>query len=602
MKIGTAFVLVGLFLLSIIFMLYIPNLQKEQYQKALSQTDQIVRLTKHQILLVVDYFREYRTFEKDKSKREIENALEKMNMHANIDEAYHFEALKKDLEALHVRFNCSITLLQNGENKLFLPHEKVKKTFDFAPLAFNTWETVDDTKGMCQNSSYALYKTTINAYEVQLSCNTVFEEGYKDIEKDVKKVVQDGFSLSEHLHKGKVYLMWINAHLSEKERNERMDSLENVNNQNYCISKISNVRLPQTGALHVKDLLDVNGTSMLAHTLDNQPTLTWISNIYTNDKEAFVFILSAYEKDFQEEVQTPVMKLVLISIAALLVSILLGFLLFRKWIHKIEILSYTARNVCLGRFNLRSHIKGNDDIGILGEAFDSMLDSIEDNLKHLDHKVQERTHELQASLNIKETLLKEIHHRVKNNLALTINFIKLQRFKIDNAQIQAVLGDIENRIYTMALLHTKLYESENLDSIDLQKYIEELVADIAKSYQISEKIRLHVNVEPIRLNIDYALPCGLLINECVTNAIKHAFDANGGEIQINFTCNDHHAILSICDNGKGLPASMPPLATLKTLGLQLIHTIVTKQLGGSLRRVNENGLKWFFHFTLPIIR
>lgn len=593
---GIAFLLIGLFLLTMIFMLFIPNLQHEQYQKALSQTDQIVRLTKHQILLVVDYFREYRTFEKDKSKREIENALEKMNMHANIDDAYHLEGLKKDLEALHVTFNCNVTLVKNGENELFLPHEKVKRAFDFAPLIFNRWEMVDDTKSMCQNNSYALYKTHIKAHEIQLSCNTVFEEGYKDIEKDVKKVVQDGFSLSEHLHKGKVYLMWINTHLSEEERNERMDSLKNANNENYCISKISNVSLPQTGALHVKDLLDVNDTTMLTHTLDNQPTLTWISNIYTNDKEAFVFILSAYEKDFQDEVQTPVMKLVLISIAALLVSILLGFLLFRKWIHTIEILSYTARNICLGQFNLRSNIKGNDDIGILGEAFDSMLDSIEDNLKHLDQKVQERTHALEASLKTKETLLKEIHHRVKNNLALTINFIKLQRFKIDNAEIQAVLGDIENRIYTMALLHTKLYESDNLDAIDLQKYIEELVADIAQSYRISEKIRLHVNVEQRFLNIDYALPCGLLINECVTNAIKHAFDEKGGEIRIGFTCKDHHAILSIEDNGKGLSA--PPLATLKTLGLQLIHTIVTKQLGGSLQYVNGNGLKWVFHFTL----
>ena len=91
-------------------------MQHEQYQKALSQTDQIVRLTKHQILLVVDYFREYRTFEKDKSKREIENALEKMNMQANIDDTYHSKAMQKDLSLLNERFNCSVSLVKNGEN------------------------------------------------------------------------------------------------------------------------------------------------------------------------------------------------------------------------------------------------------------------------------------------------------------------------------------------------------------------------------------------------------------------------------------------------------------------------------------------------------
>lgn len=556
-------------------------MQHEQYQKALSQTDQIVRLTKHQILLVVDYFREYRTFEKDKSKREIENALEKMNMQANIDDTYHSKAMQKDLSLLNERFNCSVSLVKNGENQFFLAHEKVRKNYNFEHISFNVWKTLDDIQSLCQNTSYSLYKTKIKEYEIHLSCNTAFESNYKDIEKDVKKIVQDGFSLSEHLHKGKVYLMWINTHLTEKELNQRMDKLANENDQNYCISKISNIRVPQTGVLHVKDILDVNDTTNLMHTLDNQPTLTWISNIYTNDKEAFVFILSAYEKDFQEDVQTPVLKLVLISIIALLISILLGFLLFRKWIHKIEILSRTARYICLGNLNLRSHIKGKDDIGILGEAFDSMLDSIEDNLKHLDQKVQERTYALEETLKTKETLLKEIHHRVKNNLALTINFIKLQRYKIDNSEIKAVLSDIENRIYTMALLHTKLYESKNLDSINLKKYIEDLIKDIVQSYHMSNKIILHVNIDPLVLNIDYALPCGLIINECITNAIKHAFDEQGGIINVSLTQNKNHIVLVIADNGKGFCEKFDPFFKTQTLGLQLIHTIATKQTFGS---------------------
>lgn len=595
-KVGTAFLIIALVLLSIIFMLFIPNIQHQQYQKTLAQTDQIVRLTRHQILLVVDYFREYRTFEKDKSKKEIENALEKMNMNATLNTVYSFDTLENELKTLQTRFNCAVTLMDAKGKIVSLPHINVAKSFDFEPLSWETWKTINDTKSICQNTTYALYKTKIKAYEVNLSCNSEFEADYKDIEKDVKKIVQDGFSLSESLHKGKVYLMWVNTRLSEEERYLRFDQLENGNNQNYCISKISNVQTPQTGALRVKDILDTNDTVSLRHTLDNQPAVTWISTIYTNHQEAFVLLLSAYENDIKEKIETPIVNLIIISMIALLISIFLGFLLFRKWIQKIETLSYTARKICLGHFNLRSHIRGKDDIGILGEAFDSMLDSIEDNINNLDQKVKERTLALEESLHTKETLLKEIHHRVKNNLALTMNFIKLQRFKIDNPHIQTVLGDIENRIYTMALLHTKLYESKNLDAIAMQTYVEELVRDIAQSYRLSEKITLQVNVAPLLLSIDYALPCGLIINECITNAIKHAFNEDGGTIHVSLTHNANHFILRIADNGKGFCENVNPFFKTRTLGLQLIRTIATKQLLGNIEYSSSEGLTWLITF------
>jgi len=592
-------VMIALVLLSIVFMLFIPNIQYEQYQKTLSQTEQIVRLTKHQILLVVDYFREYRTFEKDKSKNEIENALEKITMYATLNDTYSFIALEKDLKTLQTRFNCAVTLIHPKGQLVNLPHDKVPKVFDFSPIPWTTWKSISDAKSICQNTTYALYKTKIKEYEVHLSCHSEFESGYKDIEKDVKKIVQDGFSLSEDLHKGKVYLMWVSTRLSEEERNERFDQLANENDQNYCISKISNIRTPQTGALRAKDILDVNDTTSIRHTLDNQPTVTWISTIYTNNQEAFVLILSAYEKDIKEKIETPIVKLIFISVIALLISIFLGFILFRKWIGKIEILSQTARKICLGHFNLRSHVTGKDDIGILGEAFDSMLDSIEDNINNLDQKVQERTFALEESLQAKETLLKEIHHRVKNNLALTMNFIKLQRFKIDNAQIQGVLSDIENRIYTMALLHTKLYESKNLDAINLKAYVEDLVHDIAQSYRLSEKIALQVNVEPLHLSIDYALPCGLMINECITNAIKHAFLNDAGHIMIDIQHLNDQLVLRISDNGTGLPSSLETLLKSKTLGVQLIYTIAVKQLGGTLECLSDHGVTWLIQFHYP---
>lgn len=596
LKAGFAFLCIGLFLLSIIFMLFIPNMKQEQYEKALLQTNQVVRLTKHQILLVVDYFREYRLFERDKAKNEIEHALETMRLKASVDTRYALEALREDVARINQRFNCAIHIEEKGEKRLFLPNARVNKTFDFGSIPSHQWEIRNDTQSLCMSTSYTLYKTNLAGYDVHLSCNAVFDDNDKDIESNVKKIVQDGFSLTSNLHKGKIYLMWINTTMEEGMLHQRMDTLDNTNDQNYCISKISNVTSPQTGALQVNDILDVNETTYLRHILDEQPTLTWISRIYKNEKEAFVFIFSAYEKDFKDDLHMPVMKLVMISIMALLLSIFLGFLLFRTWIRNIEILSMTARNICLGKRTLRSNIKGKDDIGILGEAFDSMLDTLEDHLKNLDQKVEERTLALEESLKTKEMLLKEIHHRVKNNLSLTINFIKLQRYKIDNPQIQAVLGDIENRIYTMALLHTKLYESKNLDSIDMKKYIEELVFDIAHSYPLSHKIILHVNVEKITLAIDDALPCGLIINECVTNAIKHAFGEEGGVIEVSLVEESGHMVLCISDNGKGFSPQMPSLKEAKTLGLQLIHTIVTKQLFGTIVSHSEKGLRWEIAF------
>ena len=597
LKVGFSFLMIALCLLSIIFVLFIPNINHVQYQKAIAQTTQIVRLSNHQILLVVDYFREYRTFEKEKSKKEIETILDKIKMQSEMDDAYGDEALQRDLASINRRFNCSVSSSHEENAPIFLPHDMVKRAFDFEPIALNQWESIDDSRSLCTSLTYFLYKTKIHTHEIRLTCHSEFENGYKDIEKDVKKIVQDGFALSENIHKGKVYLMWISQTIDASEQHKRMDMLQNDNNQAYCISKISNVNVPQTGELSVKEILDINDTTYVKHTLDDQPTLTWISKIYSNDKEVFVFMLSAYEKDFKQQLETPVMKLVMISIAALLISIALGYFLFRKWIKKMDILSSTARKICLGELNLRSHICGKDDIGILGVAFDSMLDSLEDNLKNLDLKVQERTLALEESLKIKEVLLKEIHHRVKNNLSLTINFIKLLRYKIENKEIQTLLSDMENRIYTMSLLHTKLYESENLDSIDMEKYIKELSLDIAQSYGISKQIDLSLHIEKIFFTMDDALPCGLIVNECLTNAFKHAFEGDEGAVAVELKRTPNGIVLRIADNGRGLPYSLDEMTHLKTLGVQLIHTIATKQLSGTIECVNTDGVTWIIHFT-----
>ena len=589
LKIGFGFFVLALFLLTILFILLVPKIQKEQYENALKQTDKMVILTKHQIRLVVEYLQEYGSFEKDKAKNEIENLLETIIMKSTMDVNY--LERDNDLQAITAQYNCSIKVLSPNKHQTLFDNDKVKQTFDFTDVEFNTWKRIDPYDSFCPHPTFMLYKTLLQNDEVQLSCSSYFKNSYKNIEEDVKQIVQEGFSLTHNIHQGKVYLMWLNNKIEQEELNKPIGLIDNTNNKNYCVSKISNFRLPKTGELTLKEILEVEDTKHLRHQLDNKTTLTWISKIYEQDNKSFVFVLSAFEDDFKNNIISPINTLLPISIIALLISILFGFILFKRWIKNIEIVSNTAREICLGKMNSRCNIKGNDDIGILGVAFDSMMDTLEDNIKNLDLKVENRTLELSQLLEAKELLLREIHHRVKNNLSLTINFIKLQKIKLEDIGTKNILTDIENRIYTMALLHTKLYESENLDSINVNKYISELLVEIVSSYDSNNEVEIVLALDEIVLSIDYALPCGLIINEIVTNAFKYAFLNKFGKIKISMYQINQEYILEISDNGVGISSDFC-LEYSESFGLRLVYLIVTTQLNGKIEYYNNQGLNY----------
>lgn len=596
-KIGFSFLLISLFLLTILFILLIPKIEKEQYNNALLQTEKIVLLTKYQIDLVVDYFKYYNIFEKNESKIKISNQIEQIKLKSEFDTKYIEKNLIEDLRNINTNYNCQITLSKNSENILNLKNDKVKKSFDFKNTKYDEWENISLKNNLCPAPSYYLFKTIINNNELKLTCSSYFENSYTNIENDVKEIVQNGFSLSENIHKGKIYLMWINKEIDKNNLDKSLDTINNDNNQNYCVSKISNYRVPKSGELTINDILEVKNTKNIKHKIDNKDTLTWISKIYENENEKFVFVLSAFEDDFINDINSPIVKILPISILALILSILFGYFLFKKWIKDIEKLSTTAKQVCLGKLNFRSNIKGNDDIGILGIAFDSMLDKIEDNIKTLDYKVEERTTELTNSLQSKELLLKEIHHRVKNNLALTINFIKLQKFKINDKNIVNALTSIENRVYTMALLHSKLYESNNLDSINFNIYINQLIKDIQTTFEENLDVSIIIDVEDIFLDIDQAMPCGLIINECVVNALKYAFIDKTGILEIRFKKSNSEYILEIKDNGIGLKKDFK-IEELTSLGLSLVNSIANTQLHGNLEIKKEIGTHLIIKFPL----
>jgi PAS domain S-box-containing protein len=204
---------------------------------------------------------------------------------------------------------------------------------------------------------------------------------------------------------------------------------------------------------------------------------------------------------------------------------------------------------------------------------------------------------LRSSLAEKEILLKEVHHRVKNNLQIISTLLDLQFEKIADEHSLNALKESQDRIKAMALIHEKLYQSSDLASIDFAEYTEKLAYFLFNSYMADpERITLNIDVGPLHLDIDRAIPCGLIINELVSNALKHAFpDARQGEISVRLHAGDDGMIrLTVSDNGTGLPPGVDFRET-STLGMQLV-ILLTKQLAGEIDLCNENGAAFTISF------
>ena len=190
---------------------------------------------------------------------------------------------------------------------------------------------------------------------------------------------------------------------------------------------------------------------------------------------------------------------------------------------------------------------------------------------------------LEASLAEKEILLKEIHHRVKNNLQIISSLIVLQEQYVTDDRILHVFKDFQNRIKVMALIHQTLYNSENLNKIHLSKYIKNLIDNLFKVYSANFKqIKLELDIEDIDFNLDNANACGLIINELVSNSLKHAFskDDKGKIIVTLKKTGEEKILLDVYDNGKGFPEDLD-YKNSDSLGLKLISTI-TKQMNGKI--------------------
>jgi len=202
---------------------------------------------------------------------------------------------------------------------------------------------------------------------------------------------------------------------------------------------------------------------------------------------------------------------------------------------------------------------------------------------------------IKKSLDEKETLLREIHHRVKNNMQIISSLLNLQIQYEDLDETVGVLKESQGRVKSMAIIHEKLYQSSSLTYINFKEYIEKLILDIFYSYGITTgTIESVLNIKDIHLNIDTAIPLGLIINELVTNSVKYAFPKCKGKITLKLVSNQDQIELTIADNGIGIPEDID-LENSKTLGLQLVQNLVN-QLEGKLELDVNHGTEFKITF------
>jgi PAS domain S-box-containing protein len=198
--------------------------------------------------------------------------------------------------------------------------------------------------------------------------------------------------------------------------------------------------------------------------------------------------------------------------------------------------------------------------------------------------------QIRTSLREKELLLKEIHHRVKNNLQVISSLLGLQARAALSGEVKRIFQDSQNRIHSMALLHERLYKSDSLSEIDCSEYVRELAGQLFRSFGVnSNRVQLTIDIEDVSMNMDTALPCGLILNEVISNSLKYAFPGGqDGEIHVHLSSTDATSYrLLVHDNGTGLPEGLD-VSTTRTLGWRLIRTLAD-QLGARIDVRSDDG-------------
>jgi len=235
-----------------------------------------------------------------------------------------------------------------------------------------------------------------------------------------------------------------------------------------------------------------------------------------------------------------------------------------------------------------------------------LVQQLQDMNVDLEERVRVRTTELSKTLRERESLLREktsllqeIHHRVKNNLQMISSLLNLQARQIKDTGTRSLFRESQGRVRSIALLHESLYQSDDVGRVDMQGYVDKLVATLTRTYRQSARVITEIDL--VHLPADLAVPCGLIVNELVTNALKHAFpharDLGYDEIRIEMRRVDEDLELAVSDNGSGFSGAVDPTRA-ETMGLTLVRDL-SSQLCGFADFVTANGTRCSVRFPAP---
>jgi two-component sensor histidine kinase len=320
----------------------------------------------------------------------------------------------------------------------------------------------------------------------------------------------------------------------------------------------------------------------------------------------------------------------LVATIIIALALLAGAAFATLIVRPIRSLSHATQRLALGEPNVRVEKGGADEIGELAESFNRMGERIEaqaatlrQSNQQLEQRVRERTADLVeseqqlrvlnaelelrvdsrtsalgAALKEREVLLQEVHHRVKNNLQVISSLISMQMRKMSGASARNALNECKARVRAIALIHEKLYQSKNYASVPFTEYARSLCANVFDAMGISAaSIALQVDIDAVSMVVDRAIPCGLILNELITNALKHAFPADrSGNLRVELRKLDTSILLTVSDDGIGMRPDFDP-AKSTSLGMQLVITLVA-QLDGQLEIVRDAGTA--FRITFPL--
>ena len=236
---------------------------------------------------------------------------------------------------------------------------------------------------------------------------------------------------------------------------------------------------------------------------------------------------------------------------------------------------------------------------ILNPIIDAFNNVIEVSGIGFDITVNKKNEEkVSQSLKEKEILLKEVHHRVKNNMQVISSILNLQSSYVKDEYASSLLKECQNRIKSMAYIHESLYQTKNFEGVNFSEYISTLSKNLVHTYSVNTKnVKLILNLADLFINLDLSIPCGLIINEIISNSLKYAFPSKkGGIIFVNLTVKNKLVNIEIGDNGIGIPSHIDIKQT-QTLGLQLVDTLI-EQIDGSLKLERTNGTKFIIKFKI----